>query len=79
MKEASNEHFQCKNPKSQDSEKREHLSDELEGEFIQIKNVLVLAYLDRDQFIVQLRQFLFYQQKFCTDRALVYSNFWTIS
>ena len=59
---ASNEHFQCKNPKSQDSDKTEHLFDELEGEFIQIKNVLVLAYLDRDQFIVQLRQFLVYQQ-----------------
>ena len=62
MKGASNEHFQCKNPKSQDTDKREYLFHELEGEFIQIKNVLVLACLDRDQFIVQLRQFLVYQQ-----------------
>ena len=59
---ASNEHFQSRNPKSQDSDKREYLFHGLEGEFIQIKNVLVLAYLDRDQFIVQLRQFLVYQQ-----------------
>ena len=41
---------------------REYLFHGLKGEFIQIKDVLVLAYLDRDQFIVQLRQFLVYQQ-----------------